>query len=109
VSFKDEPHLPQNFAMTYLLVAVDPITDSGAENPGAAYLFVSRITGLQNRVPGSTCGPHFVQLAMDSLSCTAIRYLVFVVEQIRAVRKIDDAAPWRNRLGVKQAEECVND
>jgi hypothetical protein len=42
--FKGEPHLPQKFAMTYLLVAVDPITNFGAEDPGAAYLFVSRIT-----------------------------------------------------------------
>jgi hypothetical protein len=59
VSFKGEPHLPQNFAMTYLLVAVDPITNCGAENRGAEYLFVSRITDLPNRVPGSSCGQAF--------------------------------------------------
>jgi hypothetical protein len=47
--------------MTYLLVAVDPITNSAPENREAAYLFVSRITDLQNRVPGSTCGQAFCE------------------------------------------------
>ena len=46
---------------------------------------------------------------MDSLSCTPIWYLVLVVEQIRPVRKVDDAAPRGNRLGVKQAEKSIND
>jgi hypothetical protein len=47
--------------MTYLLVAVDPITNSAAENREAACLFVSRITDLPNRVPGSTCGKVFCE------------------------------------------------
>ena len=47
--------------MTYLLVAVDPITNSGAENREAEYLFVTRMTGLQNRVPGSSCGQVFCE------------------------------------------------
>src|SRR5580698_1565032 len=46
---------------------------------------------------------------MDSLPCTPIRYLVLVVEQIRAVRKVDDAAPRWYRHDEKKAEKSIDD